>query len=207
MLPAMPLDSHSDVTVAAYTRAPLLLDPVDAKVTTLRSLATRGLVDAVSLHTWPSSVSAGDHVFEDVRTVYRRCREWASRNDVSVRPAFAVDVERGEPDADGETVIRPPVLCLAIHVDDHLRWVFPHEDGETTYTAAHGVAALKTDELPPRAGAPALPGGDRPDRCDVCRGPLVNVHGVLACEDCLRPTHDGERPVPVPGTPALSAGN
>lgn len=202
----MSLDSHSDVTVAAYARAPLLLDPVDAKVRTLRSLEG-GVVDDVSLHAWPASVSADEELFEDVRTVYRCCREWAGRNDVSVRPAFAVDVARPEHDAERETVIRPPVLCLAVHLDDHLRWVFPHEDGGTTYTAAHGVVALKTDELPPRAGAPPLPGEDHPVRCQACRGSLVNVQGLLACEDCLRPTGDGDQPVSVRGTPALSAGN
>jgi hypothetical protein len=45
-----------EVTIACYVRAPMLLEPVDAHVETLRACEREGIVDGLLLRSWPEQV-------------------------------------------------------------------------------------------------------------------------------------------------------
>lgn len=190
-------ESYNRKTVSIHTRPTLLIDPVDAKITTLESLSANGVIDDVAMHSWPAEVPVDDREqFGDVLATFSLFSDWADLNDVSVRPPFAVRTKRSSITDESTTVLSTPVMSLAVYVDDRLQWVYPHTDGETTHTVTDGVARIKTGELPWRKPVPVEDTPRCLDACDACQGGLVNVQGVLACRDCLRPAGDAEETRP-----------
>ncbi|MDZ7730542.1 MAG: HTH domain-containing protein [Natrialbaceae archaeon] len=102
-------------------------------------------------------------------------------------------------------VLTTPVLCLAMYAGSQLLGVFPHTDGDTTYSAADAIGSLRTGELPPMLEPPNEPltdgtaVADRTDRslCPDCGSGLVNVQGLLTCTDCTWIETVEPQPAPV----------
>lgn len=143
----------SAMTVACHVRAPLLLDPIDAKVETLRRLDDRGDVDGVVLRSWPEAVSLDAPGPEsEVVDRFRRFERWADQQDVQLRPPFRVRERTSMADDTTRRLLVTPVLCLACYYDDALVGVYPHTDGETTRTATDAIGALVAGQLPAPLG-------------------------------------------------------
>lgn len=184
-------DIHSEVTVEAYTRPALLLDPVDAKIETLHDLSAEGVVDDVAVHSWPGEVSVSDHgLYDDVVETFRQFETWAEANDVSVRPPFSIRTRESRFTGETSTVLVTPVMAVAVYLDDRLAGGFPHTDDDVHHTVSEAVAALKTGDLPvrQRVETESTPDPDDgtaiADGCRSCGGAVVNVQGLLTCHDC-----------------------
>ncbi len=185
-------NTHSEVAVEAYTRPALLLDPVDAKIETLRDLAADGAVDEFAVHSWPGEVSVSDYgLYDDVVETFREFEDWADENDVHIRPPFSIRARESRFTGETTTVLVTPVVSVAVYLNDRLAAVYPHSDGDVHHPVSEAIAALKTGDLPIRRPvatgrtpepdpATAIAGG-----CDSCGGALVNVQGLLSCHDCL----------------------
>jgi len=138
-----------DITVVCHVRPSLVLEPVDAKIETLRTCESQGTIDALLLRSWPAEVSLGDGgPHNEVVERFERFQQWASRHDVDVTPPFRVRTATSiASDEETETLLTPGI-CLALYHEERLRCVVPHTDGETTYTVSETIAALRTGELP-----------------------------------------------------------
>jgi len=175
----------AETTVACHVRAPMLLEPIDSQIETLRASESDGAVDAVVLRGWPDKVSLGDdRSFREVVDVFRRFERWADRRGVSVRPPFEVRTTSATfTDADAAVLVTP-LIAVAVYRGDRLHGVYPHSDGEDTYTVADAIATLRTGEVPTPLGTAPAPEPVRPDGCPDCGGDLVDGQGLLGCVDC-----------------------
>lgn len=199
----------SDLTAVCHVRAPLLLEPLDSKIETLRTCEANGDIDSLLLRSWPDEVALTEtSPNQEVVDCFERFEQWADAHGVSVRPPFAIRTSTSLVSDDSRPVLVTPLLCLALYYDDSLVGVYPHSDGETTDTATEAIAALRTGEVPtlPEPPAPSTDGVslDTPARvsetepstattrhsvttptsCPHCERQLVNVHGIWACTDC-----------------------
>lgn len=160
-----------ELTVSCHVRAPLLLDPVDAKIETLRSCEDEGEIDALVLRSWPEEVTLdADGPYQEAVERFEEFERWADRHGTSIRPPFRVRTSTSPASETEREVLVTPVMCLALYADDRLLGVFPHEDGETTHTVTDAIAALRTGTLPEpiRATADRVAdaGAGTPDRRD-----------------------------------------
>ncbi|GAB3684770.1 hypothetical protein GCM10028857_14220 [Salinarchaeum chitinilyticum] len=200
-----------DLTIACHVRPALILDPIDAKVATLRTAEHENRIDSLLLRSWPGDVAlVEDTPHPEVLEQYERFERWADAAGVSLAPAFQTRETTSL--ASDRTVERlvTPSICLACYDGDQLVGVFPHTDDETTHTVPEVIAALRTGSLPgplrPTAVAEtpesstASDGGWRAstnrtveeptanqgskDRCPDCGGRPINVQGLLNCPDC-----------------------
>lgn len=174
-----------ETTVACHVRAPMLLEPIDSQIETLRACEAKGAVDAVVLRSWPDKVSLGDDdSFREVIDVFRRFERWADRRDVVVRPPFEVRTTSATFTGAEKEVLVTPLIAVAVYRDDSLHGVYPHSDGENTYTVADAIGTLRTGDVPtPLGGAPALETYE-PDGCPDCDGELIDGQGLFGCVDC-----------------------
>lgn len=175
-----------DVTVEAYVRPAQLLEPCDAKIGTLRRLESTDRIEELTLHTWPEKIALAEQTpYTEAVDAFERMKAWADEHDVDVQPPFSVRTTTSSYTGETRTVLRTPVMCLAVHVDGRLANVFPHSRGEDTYGVVDAIAALRTGELemftfdPGRLAAP-------PDRCPACETLLTNVQGIGVCQNCDR---------------------
>lgn len=138
-----------DLTVSCAVRAPLLLEPVDAKVETLRRCEERGDVGGLVLRSWPDAVSLDASGPEsEVVEQFRRFERWAEEAGASIRPPFRIRRRSSMVSEETRRVLVTPILCLACYDGDALVGVYPHSEGETTRTATDAIAALAAGELP-----------------------------------------------------------
>jgi len=86
-------------------------------------------------------------------------------------------------DADAAVLVTP-LIAVAVYRGDRLHGVYPHSDGEDTYTVADAIATLRTGEVPTPLGTAPAPEPVRPDGCPDCGGDLVDGQGLLGCVDC-----------------------
>lgn len=189
------------LTVACHVRAPMLLDPIDGHVETLRTCEDEGAIDALLLRTWPEEAKLSDDgPFPEVVETFERFEAWAERQGVSVRPPFEVRTSESLLTDDAEQVLVTPLLCLALYREDSLVGVYPHSDGDETVTATEAIASLRTGELPPVLGE--TPDAGSSETCPECDGPLVQGQGLFACRDCawagVRDAEGGYVPLPTP---------
>jgi hypothetical protein len=171
------------VTVSAFVRPTMLLEPMDAKLATLYSLREEGVIDDLTVRAWPEKVPESPGTpYSDAFDVFELFETWAEATGVSVRPPF--DVERTESAFRGgsRAILRTPVMSLAVSVDDKLCGVFPHTDGDTHYRVTEAIAALKADSLPLTPADTDT--ASEPGTCPDCGGELVNVQGIRVCHDC-----------------------
>jgi len=175
----------AETTVACHVRAPMLLEPIDSQIETLRACEAEGAVDAVVLRSWPDKVSLGDDgSFGEVIDVFRRFERWADRRGVSVRPPFEVRTTAATFSGTEREVLVTPLIAVAVYRDDRLHGVYPHSTGDNTYTVADAIATLRAGDVPtPLGGAPALETYE-PDGCPDCDGEFVDGQGLFACVDC-----------------------
>lgn len=201
----------SELTVVCHVRAPLLLEPVDSKIETLRTCEDDGEIGDLLLRSWPDSVSVGpDSPHQEVLERFERFEQWADAHDVSVEPPFRIRTASSLASDEPTRMLVTPILCLALYHADQLIGVYPHTDGEETYTTTDAIAKLRTGAIPTPLGTPAgtptdaqilpTPSSEEetgvdvehdssetltPTICPSCDEPLVNVQGILACTDCL----------------------
>ncbi len=146
----------SELTAVCYVRAPLLLEPVDSKVQTLRTAAREGQLGDLLFRSWSDSVSlAPESPHEEVTERFEEFEAWAEENEVSIRPPFRIRSSTSLAAAEPTRVLVTPILCLALYADRELIGVYPHShaDSEETYTTTDAIATLRTGELPVPLGA------------------------------------------------------
>lgn len=193
--------TEPSVTTVCHVRAPLLLEPVDRQVETLRACAAEGTIDDLLLRSWPQEIALTDNSpYQEALESFERFDEWATQQGVSIRPPFTKRETTSQ--LSGKTTERlvMPLACLEVYVDDELVGVFPHTDEELeeTYTTDEAIATLRTGEVPtplgsvdavptPRDstdGAEATRESVASNACPDCGGPVVDGQGLFACGGC-----------------------
>jgi hypothetical protein len=189
-----------EITLACHVRAPLVADPVESRIETLRALEDGPLVDTVVVRSWPDTVRFDDEGDHETLARYERFRSWADRRGVSIRPPFETRTRSSIVEDDGVDVLVTPTLCLAVYREERLVGVFPHSvDGET-YTVEDAVVELRDGDLPRPLGA--VESDPEPRHCPDCEASLVNGQGVFICPDCAwvgAATADGWERLPTGG--------
>lgn len=182
---AYPLtDEDTAVTVNTYVRPTLLLEPMDAKLATLQTLEEDDIVDAVEIDSWPGKVTlARETGYDSVVSLFDRFERWAEDADVSICPPFEMTATTSEFREETRRILRTPIMCIAISVDETLAGVFPHTDGDTEYGVTEAIAALRTGSLAERL-SPGIVEATTYETCPDCAGQLVDIHGVQLCHDC-----------------------
>lgn len=177
-------DQSTETTIVCHARTPLVLDPIEERIERARTCERTDLVDQVVVRSWPDTVRFDDDgPHREVLEEYRRFQEWADRRGVSIHPPFETRTRTSIVEDDGVEVLVTPVLCLAVYRDQRLVSVFPHTEGEETYTVADALDRLEADELPrPLEAAP--PAISSPKSCPDCDGNLLNGQGLFICPDC-----------------------
>lgn len=176
-----------DLTVQVYVRPGLLLEPLDAKIETLQRLEAEGVIDAVTVQAWPEAVPLSDTTpYTEVVDLFERFTLWADRHGRSVTPPFTVRSQSTVASEGTRRVLSTPMMCLAVYSGRTLTAVYPHADGDDHYSVTDAVAALRTDGIDRLTPSdPAAAAVEPPSRgCPDCNGPLVNIQGVRACQDC-----------------------
>ena len=173
------------IEVTAYVRPPLLLEPMDKKLETLRVLAEEAVIDSLTTEQWPGTVPLStETIHSETLEVFYRFEQWAEVNEVSVCPPFAIQTTTSELRGETYRVLRTPAMCLEIVSDGDLSCVFPHVQGGNEYSVTTALAAIRANSLltDPRQTDTEL---ERYDCCPRCEGKLVYVQGVVVCHDCV----------------------
>ena len=188
------------IAVVCHARASLALDPIDAKIRTLRRCAREDRVGAVDVRYWPGEVKLSEvGETNPIVDVYDDYREWADAAGVDIHPPFRLRESKRIVDDHATKLLVMPAFCLALYEEGRLVGVFPHQEGELQRSAAEPIAALRTGRVSELLSTlpapewevdvtspPATIGdrGVRSLRCPDCSGTLLNVQGILACSDC-----------------------
>lgn len=176
---------ESELTAVCYVRAPLLLEPVDRQVETLRACESEGSVDTMLLRSWPDKVTVSQGSSDrEVLRVVDRFEEWADERGVTVRPPFKRRTVSSPVTDETKEVLVTPLICLALYHDERLIGVFPHSAGDETYTTTEAIAELRTDEIPTPLGESTVGEVAGSNRCPDCDGFLVDGQGLFTCLDC-----------------------
>lgn len=124
----------------------------------LMQLQEDGHIADVSVEVWGTQVRAEaerNPVADDARTSaarskYKEFEAWADRNGHNLEPAFSThtlgSLVTEEP---GQTVVRFPVMCLAVYDDDDLLAAVPCSTDEGVRTVDDCLAALRSGEWTP----------------------------------------------------------
>lgn len=173
-----------DLTVACYVRAPMLLEPVDAHVETLRACEREGTIENLLLRSWPEQVRLGDGSPDrEVLERFEEFESWADRRGVSVRPPFEVRERTSSVTGEFSERLVTPLIALALYDGSSLVGVYPHSADGETYTVEDAIAAVRTGRLPTPLSAPETR-PERADDCPECEGRLVSGQGLFACATC-----------------------
>lgn len=182
------------VAVDCYVRTDAISDPVEDRIEAVIELERTGVVDELSVRTWPAEVVLTPLTAETLAVErYRTFAEWAAQWGAEVEPPFRRVTRDSGMTGETREVLRTPALCLAVQIDGRLREVFPHTSKGITYSVADAVAALSEGVLTLDDTVTADPGstesprfrvsrGD--DRCPECDGPLATGQGLYSCFDC-----------------------
>lgn len=137
----MSQDPHT--AVECHFRATVPLGSVEGTLKTLREYERAGVVDELSVGTWPHEISLTEETAgEAALRSYERFRTWADDEGVSLGPRF-VRRERSTLTEDaGDVVLVLPVLCLSVSVDGELLSVAPHSTETETYTVEDALGHL-----------------------------------------------------------------
>lgn len=191
-------DIQPSIGIDCYVRASSTGGATGDVVETLRGYAATGVVDDLSVRTWPDRVVLRPATRDaDPVERFEKFRAWADRHGVSIVPPFAVR-ERATLVDDPAAVLVVPALCLAVRVDGELASVVPHRTGTTEYAVDDLLADLEAGTV--RSGVPsgrpagvgdrtddaagATRGTRTPDRCPACGGGLATGQGLYACRSC-----------------------
>lgn len=188
---ASPSATETELTVVCHVRAPLLLEPVDRQVETLRACDDEGAVDDLLLRSWPKEIAlTDDSPYQEALESFERFEAWADRRGVAIRPPFTEHTTTSQVTGETTELLVMPLLCLEVYDDGELVGVFPHTDEATgeTYTTDEAIAQLRTGEIPtPLGGEPetATPiESDSANDCPDCGAGLIDGQGLYACGDC-----------------------
>lgn len=178
--------SEPTVTVVCHVRAPLLLEPVDSQVETLQACESEGTIDDLLLRSWPKEVTRSEtSPHQEVLEAFDRFEAWGDGQNVSVRPPFRERTSTSQVTGETRELLVTPLLCLEVYEDDELVGVFPHSDGEETYTTDEVIASLRTGEVPtPLGEVPAATATPADGSCPDCGAGLVDGQGLFACGEC-----------------------
>ncbi|MFC6717633.1 HTH domain-containing protein [Natrialbaceae archaeon GCM10025810] len=177
----------TDVTAVCHVRAPLLLEPIDRQIETLRSCEAEGTIDDLLLRSWPKEVTiSASSPYQEVLESVDRFDDWAERRGVAVRPPFRERTTTSQVTGETKDLLVTPMICLEVYVDDELLGVFPHTDpaAEETHTVEEAIATLRTGELPTPLSKVRSVEPDRSTTCPDCGGELIDGQGLYACSDC-----------------------
>lgn len=178
--------TDNELTVEVYVRPQQLMEPIDSKIDTLQRLESAGHIAALSMHTWPESITLSEQTpYSNAINAFERIEAWADEHGMSIRPPFSVRTTTSTFTNETRTKLRTPVICLAVYDGEQLATVFPHSRGDDQYSVTDGIAALKTGELELFAVTREL-SESPPDRCPACEDWLMNVQGIGVCQDCDR---------------------
>lgn len=160
------------LTVVCHVRAPLLLEPVDSQVESVRACEDEGTIDEFLVRSWPKAVSRSEESpYQEVLETYERLQRWANRRDVSISPPFRTRTTTSQITDETETVLVTPLLCLEYYLGDELVGVYPHSNGEETITTEDVIARIRCADDPasaaeelaaltPEPDGPSPPGAD-----------------------------------------------
>ena len=177
----------TEITVVCHVRAPLLLEPVDRQIETLRACEEEGAVDDLLLRSWPKEVARSkSSPHHEVLETYERFSQWADERGVSIEPPFGERTSTSQVTGKTTELLVTPLLCLEVYADDELVGVFPHSAGERTYTTDEVIAELRTGEVPTPLGRATTEtdSTDASGDCPTCGGTVVDGQGLFACTDC-----------------------
>ncbi|ELY62191.1 HTH domain-containing protein [Natronolimnohabitans innermongolicus] len=184
----------SEITAVCHVRAPLLLEPVDRQIETLRACESEGAVDDLLLRSWPKEIAlSDDSPYQEALESFERFERWADRRGVSVRPPFRERTTTSQITGETTKLLVTPLLCLELYADDELVGVFPHTDETTdeTHTSDEAIAALRTGDRPTPLGTEPESESERTDAkpdvetdCPECGSSLVDGQGLFACLEC-----------------------
>lgn len=173
-----------ELTVSCHVRAPMLLEPVDAHVETLRTCESEGLIDDLVLRSWPEQVTTSDGEEQEVLDRFESFSQWADRAGVDIQPPFETRTRKSMVTGAETDLLVLPLICLALYDDaGGIVGVYPHSADGETYTVEDAIAKLRTGEVP-------VPLSETTTRlewgevCPECKGLLVNGQGLYACPDC-----------------------
>lgn len=117
----------------------------------LNRLKQEGRIESISCTVWGNRicpetaprVTDGRNLLHEIS----RLQRWADRHGVSLTPFFN---ERTVESMDNESyrVIVPPILCLAISLDDELWGIFPCLKDGQSLSAMDGLDALAEETVP-----------------------------------------------------------
>lgn len=198
------------LTVKAFARPSAFMEPIDSKLETLERLEREGVIDELTVHVWPDEIPLADGTpYQDVLDAYHRFRAWAEAHGVGLEPPFTVRTEASTFTGTKRTVLRTPMMCVAVYADGLLSNVFPQSRGGEHVSVKEAIGALRTGELELFTVDPGIR-GDPPSRCPACQGRLINVQGVGVCDRCdevyLGREQDDGGADPKPIEPALIGG-
>ena len=182
----------STTTVVCHTRAPLLLEPVDRQIETLRACESEGAIDELLLRSWPKEIALTDESpYQEALDSFERFERWADARGVSIRPPFRKRTTTNQVTGETTELLVTPLLCLECYADDELIGVFPHTDesADETYTTDEAIATLRTGELPTPLGGDSTAAQSATQDvvesdCPDCGAPLVDGQGLFACPEC-----------------------
>jgi hypothetical protein len=152
------------------------------------------VIEGVTVQAWPDKVPLSDTTpYTEVVDLFDRFTLWADRHDVSITPPFGVRTQSTITSEDTRRVLSTPMMCLAVYQGRRLTAVYPHADGNEQYSVTDAIAALRTDGIDrltpqPDLGSATVEPLSR--HCPDCDGPLVNIQGVRACQDCTWSDHE-----------------
>jgi hypothetical protein len=177
---------ETELTVVCYVRAPLVREPVEAKIETLQACESEGYIDMFVLRSWPDKVTLEEDTspHQEVIDVFKRFEQWADHRGVSVRPPFEVRTTTSFVTGKTKKILVTPLISLALYHDEQLIGVFPHSADETTDTVTEAITALQNGELPTPLGVSPAPDVTSSTICPDCGGFLMNGQGLFACTDC-----------------------
>jgi hypothetical protein len=139
----------TDVAVEFHVRSELP-PPAEHRATQvyegLTVLAGEGALEGLDRTTWPDRMPVEDPR-PDLRDAYLAFRQWADTRGYSLAPFFQTR-ECYTPEYGGWTDwLVLPAMCLAIYENGDLSAVYPHTDGDETYTVQDGLEQLEGELL------------------------------------------------------------
>ncbi|MHB9288494.1 HTH domain-containing protein [Halobacteriales archaeon Cl-PHB] len=127
-----------------WTRRPVCGRPT-AVIDRLGALRSAGSIADFAVETWPAEVRVeGETPSGQAIDAFERFEAWADANGLSIRPPFEVKTVSPMVAPD-RTVLRLPMLCLAVYEGSDLYGVYPCSDASTTYRITDCLEAYDAD--------------------------------------------------------------